>query len=405
MVSTCQHVHYFSNQCTFREFPGCFECDVNNPYYKVALYFHWFCSSVAALSCILFITKVILAPQVVWDMLKNPTTSTPAGVFCIAMVCTFAGYGLAGEAIVLITSCFHVILAFWFLWMAFFQFRLWPDPGWFPNVSFSAPFTVVEWILNFMQKLTLSSHMITTCTVLGCGDQLCRSQDLYLLPYSWFDINVPVHTLLPCYFLCQRHSRLSKSQDCSSSVLDSAVSTINYPVRLDFDFTTYSTRGIAFWNFPWSQTTLPPSIDHIFSPVAAFFHGAHNGRAYLGCPQPLRTLAYLQDKGFQPGACSILFPYVIAYQRDSGLSRIIERLLDNATWLSFQENSFWILVLLPLYGDNSQYSLHDQVHRAYSRMDKAWFVRWRTTSRPFPYSRSWDDGRNGFAWKHAATLY
>ena len=136
MVDSCQHVHYFSNHCSFQEFPGCFECDVNNPYYEVAINFHYLCSTVSAICCFLFLTKVILAPQAVLDMLNNPTTSTPCGVFCIAMVCTFAGhYGIMGELIVLVTSGFHVLLAFWFFYMAFFKFRLMPDPGWFPNVS------------------------------------------------------------------------------------------------------------------------------------------------------------------------------------------------------------------------------------------------------------------------------
>ena len=135
MVDSCQHVHYFSSQCKFREFPGCFECDVTNPWYQLALNFHWLCSTVSGIACILFILKVILAPHTVIHMLKNPTTSTPVGVFCIAMVCTFAGQrGAFGESIVLVTSCLHVILAFWFLYMAIFQFRLWADPGWFPNV-------------------------------------------------------------------------------------------------------------------------------------------------------------------------------------------------------------------------------------------------------------------------------
>ena len=138
MVDSCHHVHYFSEQCAFREFPGCFRCDVDNPYYKVALKFHWMCSSVSALACVLFIAKVILAPNVVLEMLQNPTTSTPAGVWCIAMVCTFAGqHALFGEIIVIVVSCFHVILAFWFLYTCIYKFRGLPDPGWFPNVSAS----------------------------------------------------------------------------------------------------------------------------------------------------------------------------------------------------------------------------------------------------------------------------
>jgi hypothetical protein len=97
MLDSCHRVHYFSEKCSFREFPGCFECDVNNPYYRAALSFHTLCSFVSLLACILFMAKVILAPSIVIDMLRNPTTSSPVGVWAIAMVCCFAGHGIVGE--------------------------------------------------------------------------------------------------------------------------------------------------------------------------------------------------------------------------------------------------------------------------------------------------------------------
>jgi hypothetical protein len=132
---SCRPVHYYSPQCTFSEFPGCFQCDTSLPIYQLALYFHYLCSTVAATCCILFVLKTILAWPVVADELSNPTTSTPIGVVCIATVCAFAGQGKIGELIVLVASGFHCIMAFWFLYMAIFRFGLYPDPGWFPNTG------------------------------------------------------------------------------------------------------------------------------------------------------------------------------------------------------------------------------------------------------------------------------
>jgi hypothetical protein len=132
-VPTCFHVHYYSPQCTFPEFPGCFECDLDNDWYNIALRWHYFCSSVSFLFCAVIILKAIIAWDVVIDELGNPTTSTPLGVFCVAMVCVFAGRGTVGEVIELVVATCHFMLAFWFLYMATVRYRLYPDPGWFPN--------------------------------------------------------------------------------------------------------------------------------------------------------------------------------------------------------------------------------------------------------------------------------
>ena len=31
MVPSCQHVHYYSDACSYLEFPGCFQCDTTTP--------------------------------------------------------------------------------------------------------------------------------------------------------------------------------------------------------------------------------------------------------------------------------------------------------------------------------------------------------------------------------------
>ena len=172
VVPTCNHVWYYSKECSFREFPGCFACDVDNLWYKAALYFHYFCSSISAVACLLFLFKVILAPQAVWDLLKNPTTSTSAGVWCIAMTCTFAGHnGFFGEMISIVTVYFHVVLSIWFLYMALFKFRLWPDPGWFPCVVGISYAAIKTWIYFPMAGLLIMAVgfsvfvLFLSCTV------------------------------------------------------------------------------------------------------------------------------------------------------------------------------------------------------------------------------------------------
>jgi hypothetical protein len=143
---SCTPVHFYSPQCTFPEFPGCFECNVEESLYQLALRFHYFCSLFAGCCCVLFFLKFIIAWKVVVDELRNPTTSTPMGVVCIATVCVFAGQGPIGEGIVVAASILHVMLAFWFLYMAIYKFGLWPDPGWFPSTVGMSYAAVKTWL-------------------------------------------------------------------------------------------------------------------------------------------------------------------------------------------------------------------------------------------------------------------
>jgi hypothetical protein len=133
MGDACVPRRFNSAACTYPEFPGCFECDTSDELYLAAISFHYLCHGVGAFCCLLFLLKTVLAWQVVVDELKNPATATPMGVVCITLVCVFAGRGVIGECITIATSIFHCALAFWFLYTAIFQFRLLPDPGWFPN--------------------------------------------------------------------------------------------------------------------------------------------------------------------------------------------------------------------------------------------------------------------------------
>ena len=96
-IDACHHVHFFSRQCTFPEFPSCFECDVENKWYLLGLHWHYFCTTVSIIFCSMIILKMLFAWKVVIDELSNPITSTPCGVFFVAMVCDFAGRGHVRE--------------------------------------------------------------------------------------------------------------------------------------------------------------------------------------------------------------------------------------------------------------------------------------------------------------------
>jgi hypothetical protein len=132
-LDSCIPIPYNSLECTFTEFPGCFDCDTSLFVYRAGLSFHYTCHVVAGTMCLFFLLKLLLARQVVIDELSNPATSTPCGVICITIICVAAGRGKIGEIIVLCTSFFHFLLALWFFRMSLFKYHLKPDPSWGPN--------------------------------------------------------------------------------------------------------------------------------------------------------------------------------------------------------------------------------------------------------------------------------
>jgi hypothetical protein len=160
-LASCSTVRFNSAQCTYPEFPGCFECDTTDPIYRSVLTFLYICHCVAGACCLLLLAKCAIAWRTVADELSNPTTSTPCGVVCITIICVDAGRGLLGEAIVLITSVFHVLLSFWFLYIAIYKYRLWPDPGWFPNTVGIAYAAIKTWLyfpIPGIVLMTVSFH-------------------------------------------------------------------------------------------------------------------------------------------------------------------------------------------------------------------------------------------------------
>jgi hypothetical protein len=147
MTDACTPVFFYSKQCDYPEFPGCFECDTTHQAYLAAITFHYICHCVAFTCCFLFIAKCILAWKVVADELSNPATATPIGVVCITLICVAAGrFGFIGEWTVLITSAFHVLISFWFIYTAVFVFRLQPDPSWFPCTVGVAYAAIKTWL-------------------------------------------------------------------------------------------------------------------------------------------------------------------------------------------------------------------------------------------------------------------
>jgi len=144
-MESCEPVHFHSSQCTFPEFPGCFYCDKEARMYKLALRFHWTCSTIAGLLAFAFLSKLIFASRVVIDELSNPTTATPAGLVCQALDVVFAGRGFIGMLVVSASSFVHFCIAIWFIYLVL-AYHIMPDPSWFPNTVSIGLSAVKTWL-------------------------------------------------------------------------------------------------------------------------------------------------------------------------------------------------------------------------------------------------------------------
>jgi hypothetical protein len=177
-LDSCEPVHFHSSQCTFPEFPGCFYCNTNSKMYQAALAFHFGCTAIAGLLAMLFVLKVLLAPQVVLDEMSSPTTASPAGLLCMTTVCVFAGQGTVGQIVVTAAACIHMCLVFWFAYIAL-AYRILPDPSWFPNTVGIGLTAVKMWLYNpvwgywlmavrvvvrYSKSAILHSHTPRACT-------------------------------------------------------------------------------------------------------------------------------------------------------------------------------------------------------------------------------------------------
>lgn len=113
--------------------------------YKVALEFHFACSTLAAIVAFTFLGKIIVASAVVIDEFRNPTNAAPAGLICQTLVIVFAGHDVFGMWIVVIVAFVHFCLLLWFLYLALAYYML-PDPSWFPNTVGIGICAVKTWL-------------------------------------------------------------------------------------------------------------------------------------------------------------------------------------------------------------------------------------------------------------------
>ena len=128
-LDSCQPVHFYSEQCIYPEFPGYFYHNIDACIYKVAIDFHF-----ARILAMLFFAKIFLVWRVVIDEMCSPTTSSPAGLICMTIVCVFAGRGLISWTLVTTAAGLHFCLGISFICMAL-AYNNMPDPSWYPNTA------------------------------------------------------------------------------------------------------------------------------------------------------------------------------------------------------------------------------------------------------------------------------
>ncbi len=115
-ASDCVPTEYHNEACVFPEFPGCFACDTSRAGYRIALNFHYLCSSISFVFASCLVRKVLIAFPVVRDELANPTTAAPLGLLCMALDKSFAGdFGFFGEAITFLSSAAQTVVAIWYV--------------------------------------------------------------------------------------------------------------------------------------------------------------------------------------------------------------------------------------------------------------------------------------------------
>ena len=131
-TTSCKPVDFHSPLCAFREFPGCFECDTNDPYYRIATSFLYTTAAFGAVLVSFIVLRTMLAFRSVVDELSSPTTASPAGLICMTIVVCSAGQGVLGQILVTVAASLHFLLTIWFLYMAV-SYNILPDPSWYPN--------------------------------------------------------------------------------------------------------------------------------------------------------------------------------------------------------------------------------------------------------------------------------
>ena len=202
-LDSCMPVHFHSEQCSFPEFPGCFYCDTSVLMYKVAVYFHYACSTFAGVLAMLFFAKVLLARRVAIDELSSPTTATPAGLICMTMVCVFAGRGMVGQVLVTLAAAMHLCLAIWFIYMAL-AYRILPDPSWYPNTVGIGLSAVKVWLYypvygHFLMAISLTLN----CFIFPISLIRVALNHKISAPVGWIQMSAPAIALYALTIMAQ----------------------------------------------------------------------------------------------------------------------------------------------------------------------------------------------------------
>eukprot|EP00557_Chaetoceros_sp_GSL56_P012176 CAMPEP_0176484188 /NCGR_PEP_ID=MMETSP0200_2-20121128/4321_1 /TAXON_ID=947934 /ORGANISM="Chaetoceros sp., Strain GSL56" /LENGTH=1370 /DNA_ID=CAMNT_0017880645 /DNA_START=72 /DNA_END=4187 /DNA_ORIENTATION=- len=204
MLDTCKPVHFHSTQCNFPEFPGCFYCDTEVRGYKIAYAFHQACSALAGAIAFLFILKICIARRkVVIDEMNSPTTSSPAGLICMTIVCVAAGKGMLGKVLVTSAAGLHFCVAVWFILMAG-SFNILPDPSWYPNTVGIGVSAVKTWLYypmlgHFLMLISLSffSFFFPISLVRVTLNQKISA------PVAWIQMSAPAVSLYAMTIMAQ----------------------------------------------------------------------------------------------------------------------------------------------------------------------------------------------------------
>eukprot|EP00554_Chaetoceros_debilis_P011471 CAMPEP_0194106304 /NCGR_PEP_ID=MMETSP0150-20130528/6354_1 /TAXON_ID=122233 /ORGANISM="Chaetoceros debilis, Strain MM31A-1" /LENGTH=1671 /DNA_ID=CAMNT_0038794413 /DNA_START=184 /DNA_END=5196 /DNA_ORIENTATION=+ len=203
MMDSCMPVHFHSDQCNFPEFPGCFYCDTSVRWYRIAYGFHNTCTAIALVISLLFLLKIVIARNVVIDEMNSPTTSSPAGLICMTLVCVCAGRGMAGQIMVSIAAAAHFCLALWFIYMAS-AYNILPDPSWYPNTVGIGISAVKTWLYYPMLGHFL---MLTSMTLFSIFYPISLFRvavnKKLSAPVSWIQMSAPAVSLYALTIMAQ----------------------------------------------------------------------------------------------------------------------------------------------------------------------------------------------------------
>ena len=200
---SCVPKHFHSLACTFPEFPGCFECRDDSEWYRIAVGFHYTCSSISGLMIVSVLIKFIVAGRVILDDLENPTSSAPYGLLFMASACVFAGRGLFGKVVVMCTGGLHLLLTLWFMYSVR-AYKSLPDPSFFPNTIGIGYPAVKLWLYYPYPGLFLMAvSLVSLITLFPMSLFRVWTVDKISAPVCWIQISGPSIVLYTLTLLAQ----------------------------------------------------------------------------------------------------------------------------------------------------------------------------------------------------------